>query len=89
MPVLSDETITQLLLTANGQKILSIEEHTLSGGFGSWILEVASNIGYSAQIARIGVTRKTNTQIGSQNYLLEYSGLSPEAISSRFQELLN
>ncbi len=88
MPVLSDETIGQLLSTANGKKILSVEEHTLSGGFGSWILEVASGIGYPGRISRIGVTRDTNTEIGTQNYLLEYSGLSPEAISLKFRGLL-
>lgn len=88
VPVISDKTISQLLAFADGKKILSLEEHTLSGGFGSWILEVASNTGYSGQIARIGVTRETNTQIGTQNYLLEFTGLSPEAISTKFRELL-
>lgn len=89
VPVLSERSISHLLATADGRAILSLEEHTLSGGFGSWILEVASDEGYVGTINRVGVTRETNTQIGSQNYLLEYSGLSPEAISSRFQELLN
>lgn len=89
VPVLSEKTISQLLETADGRKILSLEEHTPAGGFGSWILEVAADKGYSGKIARLGVTRETNTQIGTQNYLLEYSGLSPEAISSKFQELLN
>ena len=89
VPVISDKTITELLTLANGKKILSIEEHILPGGFGSWILEVASNTGYRSEIARIGVTRESNTQIGSQNFLLEYSGLSPEGISLKFKKLLN
>lgn len=89
MPVLSDKRISEMLSVASGKKILSLEEHTLSAGFGSWILEVASNTGYTGEIARIGVTRATNTEIGTQNYLLDFSGLSPEAISTRFRELLN
>ena len=63
------------------KKIITFEEHQLSAGFGSFILEEANNL-YSKQkiikfpvIERIGIPDKFQSVAGSQEFLRQLSGL--------------
>jgi transketolase len=85
IPVLNSQAIEKLLVLNQNQLILTVEEHSLSGGFGSLILEVAADSIFSGRIVRLGIPQHINKEIGSHEYLLEKSGLSPDAISQRFE----
>ena len=84
IPVLNSQAIKKLVVLNQNQLILTVEEHSLSGGFGSLILEVAADSIFSGKIVRLGIPQHINKEIGSHEYLLEKSGLSPDAISQRF-----
>ena len=49
------------------QTLVTLEEHTLPGGLGSYLMELASEKGLSAQIHRLGLDL-------SDGYPEEYSG---------------
>ncbi len=59
-------------------KIIVIEEHVLRGGFGSMILESASN--RILDIQRFGIKEFNSEIVGSQSFLRKYYGLSAESI---------
>jgi len=88
VPEISDEILLRILNQFGALPILTLEEHILNGGFGSWILEVANTKGMPTQIKRMGIPAFTNNLIGSQEYLIDASGMSPQQISSEFVQLL-
>lgn len=85
VPVLNSQAIEELILQNSNQLILTVEEHSLSGGFGSLLLEVAASSKFSGRIVRLGIPQSINIEIGSHEYLLVKSGLSPTAISEQFE----
>jgi len=87
VPVLSANSLRQVLTTAAGSPILSIEEHVLPGGLGSWLLEIAADQRYLGLIDRLGLTDQVNSQIGSQAYLIEKANLDPNSIADKFISL--
>jgi 1-deoxy-D-xylulose-5-phosphate synthase len=67
--------------------ILTIEEAVLQGGFGSSILEFASEKGYHhAEIDRIGIPDRF-IEHGSVNELLNEIGLTTENVVNKLQTL--
>ncbi|MBF0502497.1 MAG: 1-deoxy-D-xylulose-5-phosphate synthase [Candidatus Riflebacteria bacterium] len=67
--------------------VVTIEEGILAGGFGSSILETASDLGYSPHVLRIGLPDSFVPQ-GSQFELRALFGLDAEGISRRVYEWL-
>ncbi|MFZ2955654.1 MAG: 1-deoxy-D-xylulose-5-phosphate synthase [Candidatus Ozemobacteraceae bacterium] len=67
--------------------IVTIEEGILAGGFGSSVLEVASDLGYSPQVLRIGLPDAFSPQ-GSPAELRALFGFDSEGISRRVYEWL-
>jgi transketolase len=66
------------------QAIVTIEEHSEVAGFGSAVLEAASKRRMAAHIDIIGLPESLAGRfIGSQSYLRERGGLSPEVIADR------
>nr|WP_320411296.1 transketolase C-terminal domain-containing protein [Candidatus Hakubella thermalkaliphila] len=64
--------------------IFTIEEHTLIGGLGSAVAEVLAESGNRKVLfQRIGIRDRFCHEVGSQEYLRELSGLSPQHIVSR------
>ena len=88
VPVLSEQSLREILNLSGGEPILTLEEHILPGGFGSWLLEVANSISHQGPIYRMGVKPEILSQIGSQEYLLDLCKLAPEDIASKFREIL-
>lgn len=70
------------------EAVLTAEEHVLSGGFGSAVLEFLSDQGIRIPVERLGLARPENLPVGSSNYLLEAAGLDPYSISKAILKTL-
>jgi transketolase len=71
-------------------KIISVEEHSIVGGLGSAIAELIaeSNITCS-DFVRLGIRDTYTFEVGDQDYLLDYEGLSEEAIYKQVTDYCN
>jgi len=85
IPSLIPAVIEEMLLNNPKQLVMTVEEHSLAGGFGALVLEVASGINFPGKTVRIGIPESVNKEIGSHEYLLQRAGLSPNAISEKFE----
>ena len=69
--------------------VATIEEHSLIGGLSGAIAEwLADNQPVNAHLCRIGTPDNFFHRTGSQSYLRNQIGLTPEAISDRLQDKL-
>ncbi len=74
----------------NACAIVSIEEHSLVGGFGSAIVEaLADNMLAFPPVKRLGLSDAFSKHYGNQNDLLEVNGLMPEQIADTAARFLN
>ena len=89
VPILSNQSLRRVLKVANGAPLLSLEEHVLPGGFGSWLLEIANCENYVGSIGRIGINSKNHGLIGSQDFLLSESNISAKHITTAFMQLIS
>jgi len=77
-------TISKFLKEKSSLPILSVEEHYLPGGFGSLILEVASDLQLNLKLMRIGLDSKFRNKVGSHSYLLDEAGLKVDNLVEGF-----
>jgi len=71
------------------EAIFTIEEHSILGGLGTAVAEVlAETEGIKAPLKRIGVPAAFSPHIGSQEYMLQCHGLTPEAIAKTVVDTL-
>lgn len=89
MPLLTTECFSKLFEVIEDRPLLTLEEHVLKGGFGSMVLESASDLGRNIPIKRIGISTETNNQIGSREYLLGFSGISSIKIAETYHSIIN
>jgi transketolase len=68
--------------------VVSLEEHSLIGGLGSFIAEWMVDHSIYFPLLRIGTADQFPHPIGSQKYLRERFGLTPQAIAKRIQDKL-
>ncbi len=68
--------------------ILTIEEHSVSGGLGGATAEVLAECGSSARFARLGLPDAFCEPYGSQEYMRQQYALSPQGIVARARALL-
>ncbi|MFA5048921.1 MAG: transketolase C-terminal domain-containing protein [Patescibacteria group bacterium] len=73
----------------NLRTILTVEEHNLSGGLGSAVLEALSDMGLNTRVVRIGLQDKFCKEVGSQEYLRKLNGLDAESIANKIKGVLN
>lgn len=71
----------------NFAKIVTVEDGAVTGGFGTAVMEFASNHGYSVQIKCLGVPDVFIEQ-GSVDELYEIANISVKSISCIIQGLL-
>jgi len=64
----------------SAKRILTVEEHTLAGGFGSAILEGLNEMGSEVRLRRVGMRESQLSELGSAPYLRGVHGLSPASI---------
>lgn len=69
--------------------IVTVEENTVVGGFGSAVAEVLSARSSHAKLLRIGIEDTYSSIVGTQKYLRDYYGLSAEKIAQRIREAMN
>jgi len=87
-PEISKEAICEALNFNVNLPILTVEEHVFEGGFGSSVLEIASDIGHKGRITRLGIDSGNKHQLGSQSYLRELNGLNSPSIAIKLKALM-
>ena len=71
------------------QVIVTIEEHTVVGGFGGAISEVVASLsGERASVYRMGLQDEYTTIVGSQRFLREYYHMVAEDIVKKVREIV-
>jgi transketolase len=83
-PRLSTESIKSLINSARDSFLLTVEEHSLKGGFGSWLLEAKSDLNSNVKISRLGLDQENISLLGSQAYLLDSAKLTARDIADKF-----
>ncbi|OGT10167.1 MAG: transketolase [Gallionellales bacterium RIFCSPLOWO2_12_FULL_59_22] len=79
-----------LAYTAKAKAIVTVEEHSLIGGFGSAIIEVLTdNLVAFPPVKRLGLSDAFSKYYGTQNDLLEANGLMPQQIAETTEQFLN
>lgn len=66
--------------------IVTVEEHNLSGGFGSAVAEVLCELKRSARLVKIGINDTYSKEVGSQSHLRKFYGIDGESIKERILE---
>ena len=82
-----DEELLKKLVKSH-KIIVTVEENTLMGGFGSAILETLNRWRIKRDVLRLGIPDRF-IEHGSRNLLLEKIGLSKEGIALRIEEFIN
>ena len=67
------------------ETIVTIEEQTLSAGFGSAVCEVLADNGVKKDVLRIGLPERYIFENGDRDYHLNNNGLSVESIYDRIK----
>ena len=69
--------------------ILTVEEHTIQGGLGSAIAEVALELDTRPRkFKRLGLNDEFSTVVGSQQYLRQHFGIDGAGIAATVRQLL-
>lgn len=76
-------------LARSSRLVVSIEEHTTTGGLGGAVAEVMAELSSPrAAHVRIGLTAGFSREVGDQEYLRAVYGLSPEGIADQVMKAL-
>ncbi|MEI8064344.1 MAG: transketolase C-terminal domain-containing protein [Verrucomicrobiota bacterium] len=76
-----------LAAVAKAKVVVTIEEHTLPGGFGSAIAELILEAGLTPRFKRLGIPDVFPDKYGSQASLLEYYGITAANLTKTIQQL--
>jgi len=82
---LDEKAVRDALRTAKA--VVTVEEHTVIGGLGSAVCEVAS--GHGVPVMRIGMPDTFANETGSHRYLLGYYGLTAKKIAEKIFKEFN
>jgi transketolase len=88
-PYLNTVCDEEFIELAKRGPILVVEEHAITGGFGSYVLERLNGLGIRAFVSIMGAERANLSLIGTQDFLREKNGIGVEAIAERFLMLLH
>jgi len=77
-----------LELTEKYRDLITVEEHTIIGGFGSAVCEAAAESGTGCRVHRMGLQDCFASVVGDQAYLRKIYGIDGEAIADKALELL-
>ncbi len=75
-------------LFARFRHIVTVEEHTVVGGFGSAVCEAAAEAGAGCRIHRIGMEDVYSSIVGTQQYLRERYRMDAAAVAERTEAWL-
>ena len=79
IPSLTFDTLDSLILQ-NFSKVLTVEEHRLTGGFGSFVLEYLEQFQISTQVRRVGVSSTGEFPIGDHDFIKKFAEIDSIAI---------
>ncbi|MFF5296399.1 transketolase family protein [Paractinoplanes globisporus] len=68
--------------------IVTVEEHSITGGLGSAVAEILAELPGSAPLIRVALPARFSSLVGDQDHLRRAHGLDPAAISARVLEQL-
>lgn len=83
---LDTETVKGLL--RDFRRIMTVEEHTIVGGFGSAVCEIVAEAGAGCRIRRIGLEDCFTTVVGDQQYLRRCYGMDGASIAEKAEAFL-
>ena len=73
----------------NGLRVITVEDHSIAGGFGSAVLETAQELGVTnPRIRRLGIPQDRWIAHGSRTGQLAECGLDATGIASAVQSLM-
>ena len=75
-------------LTRRFPLLVTVEEHTVTGGFGSAVCEIAAETGNGCRVVRIGLEDCYTAVVGNQQYLREVYGMDAKSIADRAEALI-
>lgn len=75
---IDEESIRRISQTA--KLIITMEEHNIIGGLGGAVAEVVSSLSNHAPLQRFGLQDTFTSEVGNQDYLRDYYGLSAKKI---------
>ena len=84
VPFATDLDLGYLKNAAANGPIVTVEEHSKRGGFGSIILEALHQLGVSYKLKIVASTQQNLSEIGSQDYLQVKNGLDEKSIVDAF-----
>jgi transketolase len=80
--------MSHLKTNSKGTFVMTIEEHTLAGGFGSMVRELLQSEFANTRIFSCGIEKLLEREVGSQRYLRGIYGLDAISLSEKFEKLL-
>jgi deoxyxylulose-5-phosphate synthase len=72
----------------NYTHVVTIEEQTLDGGFGSAICEVICDKGLNKKVLRLGLPERFPFENGTRDHLINTNGLSLENIINKIENFV-
>lgn len=78
-----------LINAARKGPIVTVEEHSSRGGFGSIILDLINNLNLDCKIKTISASQYNLHEVGSQEFLQKQNGIDAISISNAFKNLVN
>ena len=88
VPFVSKLDENYLIESAKKGPIVTVEEHSNRGGFGSSVLECLNKEGFCALVGIVASSQVNLSQVGSQKFLREMNGISVANVVSKFKALL-
>ncbi len=79
---------TAILDAATCGALVTVEEHTIVGGFGSAVAEVLAEAGTGARLRRIGLRDEFAHAVGSRAHLINHYGAGADAIGEAARQLV-
>ena len=76
-----------LALAGRYPALVTVEENTVTGGFGGAVCEVTAEAGCGCRVARIGLEDCFSTVVGNQQYLRKVYGMDAAAIAAKAEAL--
>ena len=83
---LDTDTVQELL--GPFRHSITVEEHTVRGGIGGAVCEVAAETGSGCRVKRIGLEDCFTTVVGDRQYLREIYGMDGKAIADKAEAFL-
>ena len=84
VPFVSNLDLEELNKISSQGRIVTVEEHSYRGGFGSAVLETCALNGLQVDIKMVAAGQSNLSQIGSQSFLQQSNGISVEKIVDFF-----